>query len=47
MGYIETIKKINRRTLPAIMESTTAKMVSEDSRVQFHWRLSQDILLMQ
>uniref|UniRef100_A0A8C0ZTU7 Carboxylesterase type B domain-containing protein n=1 Tax=Castor canadensis TaxID=51338 RepID=A0A8C0ZTU7_CASCN len=26
MGYIETIKKINRRTLPAIMESTTAKM---------------------
>uniref|UniRef100_A0A8C0W5Z9 Carboxylic ester hydrolase n=1 Tax=Castor canadensis TaxID=51338 RepID=A0A8C0W5Z9_CASCN len=26
MGYIETIKKINRRTLPAIMESMTANM---------------------
>jgi hypothetical protein len=38
MGYTETIKEINRGTLPAIMESTTANMVSEDSRVGSQWR---------
>jgi hypothetical protein len=30
LGYTETIKEINRGTLPAIMESMTANMVSED-----------------
>jgi hypothetical protein len=35
LGYSETIKEINRGTLPAIMESTTANMVSEDFRVGY------------
>ncbi|XP_073913029.1 pyrethroid hydrolase Ces2e-like [Castor canadensis] len=47
LGYSETIKEINRGTLPAIMESTTANMVSEDPGLEAIGEISQDILLVQ
>jgi hypothetical protein len=47
MGYSETIKEINRGTLPAIMESTTANMVSEDPGLDANGEISEGILLAQ